>query len=318
MVPRVPRRGRDATLSRIVITGAGGYLGGRLVQHLYDAGVAVTPITRRPHPWLAVDPVVTELRAPAFDAALEGADAVVHLAGADEVQSAAEPEHSRAATVEAATHVSEAVRHARVPRLVYVSTVHVYGASITDGAVVTEDTPARPQAAYAAARLDGECVAQSVDDAVVLRLTNAVGAPADPSVQRWTLVANDLSRQAVTEGQVRLRTSGLQWRDFIGMTDVLRAVAHACDVDAVTSGTYNLGTGRSHTVRDLAVLVQDMTEDLTGTRPDLVAPEPPADAPAAYTVSVDRLRAQGWQPAESLHTAVRETVRFCLAHRSAL
>jgi len=317
VVPPVPRRIRVSALSRIVVTGAGGYLGGRFVRHLHDAGVAVTPLTRRPCPWLAVQPVVAELRDRAFDAALDGAGAVVHLAGADEVRAATDPD-AAPETVAAVTQVAASAQRAGVPRLVYVSTVHVYGASITGGAVLTENTPTRPEAAYAAARLDGECIALSAPGAAVMRLTNAVGAPADPTVRRWTLVANDLSRQAVTSGEVRLRTHGLQWRDFIAITDVLTALARSCDPDAMANGVYNLGAGESHTVRDLATMVQDVTEELTGARPELLAPDPPVDPPAPYTVSIDRLRAEGWQPMSTLRAALEESVSFCLAHRSAL
>src|SRR5581483_2857550 len=148
------------------------------------------------------------------------------------------------------------------------------GAAVTDDAVITEETEPAPTAAYARARLACERVCEERGiDAVTLRLTNGVGAPPDPAVDRWSLVANDLCRQAVTTGRVELRTHGLQWRDFIPLADVLDAIARAADPRQLAAGTYNLATGRPRTVRDVAGLVQDAAERQFGARPPLVAPE---------------------------------------------
>jgi len=279
----------------------------------------VRGLARHPAPWLPITSTVGELTADALDAALDEVDAVVHLAGADEVAAAADPDGTTAATVAAAGAVAGAVHRAGDIRLVYVSTVHVYGAAITDGAVLSEETEPAPTAAYAAARLACEQVWQeSGIDAVTLRLTNGVGAPPDPAVDRWSLLANDLCRQAVTTGEVALRTHGLQWRDFIALADVMDAIARAADPRQLSPGTYNLGSGRPHTVRDVAALVQDAAERQLGGRPPLLAPEAPARAPAPYSVSIERLGAQGWKPEASLRDAVDETLAFCLAHRDAL
>src|SRR3546814_9959550 len=61
------------------------------------------------------------------------------------------------------------------------------------------------------ARLASEHLLQSGPDTVVLRLTNAVGAPAHPSVDRWTLVAADLCRSAVSTGSSEERRVGEGW-----------------------------------------------------------------------------------------------------------
>ena len=289
-----------------------------MVRHLHDSGTDVLAFARRATPWLPVTPTLAELRGDALDAALDGVDAVVHLAGADEVAAAADPDGTTAATVAAARTVASAVQRAPGIRLVYVSTVHVYGAAITDGAVITEDTEAVPAAAYAAARLACEHVCEeSGIDFVTLRLTNSVGAPPDPAVDRWSLVANDLCRQAVTTDRVELRTHGLQWRDFIPLADVMDAIARAADPRQLSPGTYNLASGRPRTVRDLAGLVQDAAERRLGTRPALLAPDGPPHAPAPYTVSIERLGAQGWKPEASLPDAIDETLAFCLVHRDA-
>lgn len=288
------------------------------MHYLREAGLDVRALVRRPTPWVA-DATVIELRSPALEAAFEDTDAVVHLAGRNEVESKADPDGSRADTVAIAGHVAAAATSAGVRRLVCASTVHVYGGAIADRAVLTEDTPAAPTGAYAESRYEAEQLCTSTArDVVVLRLTNAVGAPAHPAVDRWTLVANDLCRQAVTTGEVRLRTHGMQWRDFVPLHDVLRAIDDATDVERVGHGIYNVGAGRSTTVRALAGMVQDAAEELTDRRPVLIAPDAPSSPPEAYAVAVDRLIAEGWKPAGPLRPALDETIAFCLANRDAL
>jgi UDP-glucose 4-epimerase len=251
--------------------------------------------------------------------AVDGADAVVHLAGVNEAVAAAEPDRALAETVVTARRVGAACTAAGVGRIVYVSTVHVYGAALDPGATVTENTVPEPRSVYAVARLAVEhLIAGAGIDAVALRLTNGVGAPVAPQVDRWSLVANDLCRQAVTEGELHLRTDGLQWRDFVALDDVCRVLAAAVDPARVAPGTYNFGSGAPCTVRALAELVADVVDTETGTKPPLRAPEPLGEPVAPYVVSSRRLDAFGLQSALPLRSAIEQTVRFCVAHRDAL
>jgi UDP-glucose 4-epimerase len=195
---------------------------------------------------------------------------------------------------------------------VYVSTVHVYGDRLVPGAVVDEDVPPAPRGPYAVPRLAVEHVVAGGPDPVVLRLTNAVGAPAHAEVDRWTLVANDLCRSAVTTGELVLRSTGQQCRDFIGLADVVRCIAACTDPAAVPSGTYNLASGRPTTVRALAELVQDRFEARTGRRPPLVAPEPTGPDPEPYRVDPGRLAALGLRATQPLADSVDEIIDLCL------
>ena len=85
----------------------------------------------------------------------------------------------------------------------------------------------------------------------------------------------------------------------------------------IPAGTYNVGSGRPVTIRDLAQLVQDRFEAHTGQRPELVAPEPDGPPPEPYHVDVGRLHATGFRPATPLADAVDELVAFCLARKDA-
>src|SRR6185437_16873518 len=94
-------------------------------------------------------------------------------------------------------------------------------------------------------------------DGVVLRLGNAVGTPVDVRADAWMLIANDLCRQAVVNGAVTLRSNGLAWRNFIAMTDVVRALLHAITMPTTNlhDGLFNLGAARSIRIWDLASLL---------------------------------------------------------------
>lgn len=309
-------------LSAVAVTGAGGYVGGRLVEALLQRAVRVVALTRRPLPYLRGARLVTaDLLDPALDltSVFVDVDAVVHLAGPNEVAAAADREGSVASAVGAARRVFDGAASAGVKRLVYLSTVHVYGLALKRGGVICEDTPAEPIHPYAVARLACEEAARvlSHPEAVILRLTNSVGAPAGPEVDRWTLVANDLCRQAATTGTLTLRSDGCDWRDFVPLGDVCAIVAEVAERGVVEAGTYNLGKGETMTIRDLAAIVQDAFEVETGQRPALRAPEPGA-SPPRYTIAVDRLRASGLRCDGSVADAVRETAHFCLEHRHSL
>ena len=300
---------------RIAVTGAGGYLGGRLVEAA-PAGAEVRSLVRRPAPWLPGEVRVIGSLEQDAAAGLEGVDAVVHLAGANEVAAAADPDGSLAATVSAARAVARAAAANGVTRTVLVSTVHVYGEALRPGAVVDEDTRPEPLSPYATARL---CAEHTMAEAgapglVVIRLTNGVGAPADRRVDRWSLVANDLCRQAATGPVLQLKSSGHQWRDFVALADATRILLAAAR-GQVPPGMYNLGSGRPTTILELARLVSDAAVRAGLERPR-VAPGDggPAEPAEPYRVSVGRLAEQGWGATVPLAQALDETMRFCLAH----
>jgi UDP-glucose 4-epimerase len=181
-----------------------------------------------------------------------------------------------------------------------------------------------PRSVYAISRLASEHIAASraagAYELLVLRLTNTVGAPDHPSVDPWSLLVNDLCRQATTSGTLELRSDGLQWRDFVPLATVCDAIAFACEPSGPTlaPGTYDLGSGRPRTVRSVAELIQDTFERETGERPPMRAPAPSGPAPEPYHVSVQRAADQGLVLGDPLEPAILETVRFCLDHREEL
>lgn len=305
----------------IAVVGAGGFVGGRLVQHLHQTGAEVVPISRRPCSWLGDGNIALDLieePASAVDRAIAGASVVVDLVGHNEVVAANEPERALTETVTMTHRLAEAIHRAGTPRVVYLSSVHVYGAALEPGAVITEDTVPRPRSGYAIARLTSEHVLTSrlagAADVVALRLTNSVGAPASPALDRWSALVNDLCRQAARSGRLVLNSPGLQQRDWVSLGDACGAIEAACHPTTVPAGTYNLGSGVTKSVRAMAEEVADAWNAMTQQRPVIEAPPALEAAPEPYRVDSHRLTALGIHLATPITTAVEEMARFCLDH----
>lgn len=294
----------------VVVTGAAGYVGGRLVEHLRAAGTTAVPTARRSVEWLP-DARPLDLVAGDLDAVvglLAGHEAVVHLAGASEVAFARHPDRALADTLVATRRVAEAAARAGVARLVLLSTFHVYGGRTDDG-VVHEGLVPEPRHPYATARLAGEHLAAGAgpDHVVALRLTNSVGPPADVRVDRWTLVANELCAAAVAGEPLVLRSSGHAGRDFVDLGEACRVIGAAA-TGSIPAGTYNLGSGTTTRVLDLAHLVADAAEAELGTRPAIEAPPHEGPEPAPFRVDVSRLAAHVAPPGDDIRGALAATI----------
>lgn len=165
-----------------LVTGATGAIGPSLVNRLLKEGYTVRSYgLDEPEPDLFVNQIEhftgdinneTQL-----SRALTGVDIVFHLAALLHIENpgpelASEYHH---VNVDGSRTVAEQAAQAGVRRLVYFSTVKVYG--IRQREPVTEDYPTRPQTLYAQTKLAGEKAIRTVDgiEACVLRLSAVYG-----------------------------------------------------------------------------------------------------------------------------------------------
>ena len=306
------------TRPTVLVTGARGYLGGRLVQHLEaHGGFAVRRGSRRAHGDDGAVVAMGELRDDALlESACRGVQAVVHLAALNEIDSARDPDRAMEVNVEGTRRLVAAAARTGVERFVYLSTAHVYGAPLAGR--IDEDTPTSPAHPYATTHRLAEDVvlaARGRMDPVVLRLSNAIGAPTRADVDRWTLLVNDLCRQAVATGALTLRSSGLARRDFIAMFDACAAIAHFLELDrsALPDGPVNLGGGKSMRVIDMVNLVADRAAALLGARPTIVRPDPvPGEAHPDLDYRIDLLLSTGFALRGDLSREIDDTLRLCV------
>lgn len=308
----------------ILLTGATGYLGGRLTAHLHECGHELRIITSRqccdvPAPIAALGTVVHCPRGtvPPQDI-LNGVDAIIHLAAPNEMSSAQDPAGAMRDTAGAAEALIKAAITAKVRHFLYFSTIHVYGSPLSG--TISESTIPNPTHPYAAAHLAAEAHVLNANDTqeligTVVRLSNGIGAPLHANVDRWTLLVNDLCRQAVQGDTLTLRSPGLDYRDFVPMTDVLGATETLITAPArKAEGIFHLASGQAMLVRDMAQLIADRARLLTRKTKHLYVPESGGSTlPEKMCFSTKRL-AELYTARTDLTHEVDETLRFCQAH----
>jgi len=307
---------------RILITGGFGFIGGRLAAYLSLAGHQVVLGSRNethlPN-WLPQAEVVQIKWSDesALESSCEGVDVIIHAAGMNAQDCAADPIGALDFNGVTTKRLVEAANRVGVKKFIYLSTAHVYASPLVG--TITEKTLPSNSHPYASSHLAGESAVLSANErgviqGVVIRLSNTYGAPMHKDVNCWMLVVNDLCRQAVTLRSMTLRSRGLQRRDFITLHDVSRVVAHMIDLPnaQIGDGLFNVGSGKSERVIDMVGLVQSRCAEVLGYSPAIIRPEPTeGDKSLNLNYRIDKLLSTGFSLCGNAVLEIDETLRMC-------
>jgi UDP-glucose 4-epimerase len=308
---------------RVLITGGFGFIGGRLAQFLaLRLGHEVCLGSRRTSEspaWLPqAKTVQTQWHsAAALEQICSDVDAVVHLAAKNTNACAADPRAALEFNAGVTDRLLQAAVRQRVKRFVYLSTAHVYGSPLSG--VITEQTPTVALHPYATShRVAEESVVSahlSGDiEGVVIRLSNAYGAPAHRDADCWMLLVNDLCRQLVITQQMLVHSTGLQRRDFVPMTDVCGAIGHLLAIPAhkLGRGLFNVGGAWAPTVWEMACLIGERCEAILDFPSQLSrTTTATGETCAGLDYRLDTLLQTGFQPSANKIEEIDRLIRFC-------
>lgn len=248
------------------VTGAGGCVGPALVRQLVAAGYGVRAFVRRSPSAGLLPPEVEICVGDISDQALvmgltRGAKYVFHLAARlDDAELPSSPtrEYTRV-NVEGTRTVLNACRESGVERLIYFSTINVYGSALggfsgsaEEKDVVDEDTPPRPTGVYAETKRQAEQVVlesagQGQTRATVLRFAAIYGPRMKGNYVRLV--------KRLRRGLFVPLGDGKNRRTLVHEDDAARAARLAAEHASAAARIYNVSDGQIHSVREILLAI---------------------------------------------------------------
>jgi nucleoside-diphosphate-sugar epimerase len=266
---------------KALITGGAGFIGSNVVKKFLSEGFEIRVLDNLSSGYLEnlsglnVEFVEGDICDPETVLnACAGVDVVVHLAASvGRQRSLDDPQRDSEVNLLGTVNVLEGMRKHGVKRIVYSSSAAIFGELVTD--TIDEEHPQNADSPYGVSKLAAEKMILAYRgiygiECVCLRYFNIYGVH-----QRFDLYGNVIpifAKRVFANEPITIYGDGEQTRDFLNVSDV----ANANYLAAVSnqSGVFNLGSGSSITINQLA----DMIVRLTGRQtPVVYAPVRPAD-----------------------------------------
>ena len=314
-------------MTRSLVTGGQGFIGGHLVKALLERGdeLVVLDLPGAPGKALelhgvrdSVDLVEGDVADPAAVAkAIAGCESVFHLAAQTLVIPAAEdPVGTFRSNVEGTWTILEAARAAEVEAVVVASSDKAYGPS--DSLPYREGDELRPAAPYEGSKAAADVISRSYWKSWglpvgVTRLANVYGG-GDLNFSR--LIPEVVT--AYLDGrEPRIRSDGSPQRDFLHVSDAV--AAYLAIEGAVRQGpgrgeALNAGTGEPRSVRQVIGQIKEATG--SDREPDyLLDRNPDGEIDQQYVDATRLKKLTGWSPKISFDAGIVETVEWYSARR---
>jgi len=251
-----------------LITGAAGFLGSALAEHLAREGHQVRGLddlsTGDPK---ALSPDIHFTRGDVNDrpklwTLLQEVDCVYHLAARVSVpESVLYPREYNAVNVGGTVSLLEAMRDVGVRRVILASSGAVYGDRGEQPLV--ESAIPDPRSPYAVSKVSAEHYVRTIGklwgmETVCLRIFNAYG-PGQHLPPSHPPVVPHFLRQALRGGTLVAHGDGSQTRDYVYVDDVVSAMVAAATAPSINGLVINVGSGTETSVRELVRKVSEVT-----------------------------------------------------------
>lgn len=310
---------------QILITGASGFAGQHLVQHIIqmNPGCALhgTYFQTRPATGTNTRIRYTQIdlrNAEKVNALIKDVqpDVIYHLAGqASAARSFEAPWETMEINIRAQMNLLEACRHHANPaRIVIVSSAEIYGDVRPEDIPLTEDTPLRPSSPYSVSKATQDLMGYQYFKAYQLpiiraRAFNHLG-PGQSVRFVAAAFASQIARIEDDQQDPVLWVGNLNAeRDFTDVRDVVRAyylLAEAGEPGAV----YNIASNVAYSIQELLDTLLSLTDRTIDVRLDKSRLRP-ADIPLIRGDATRLYRQTGWQPSYPLRQTLQDVLDDC-------
>jgi NAD dependent epimerase/dehydratase len=309
---------------KVLVTGAGGFIGSHLTEELVRAGAEVTALVHYnsnsnisnlaylDSPLLAsVQVVFGDIQDTFLMSRLsEGKDVVFHLAALIGIPySYVAPSAYVAANITGTLNMLEAARSHKVGKLVVTSTSETYGTALY--APIDEKHPMQGQSPYSATKIGADKIAESYFlsfelPVCIFRPFNTFGPRQSTRAVIPTIISQVLSESK----EIRLGSLD-PVRDMLFVKDTARGFMLAGLSDKSSGEVISVGTGRGVTIGEIV----DMIQQICGTNKAVIAQNERIRPEKSEVMKLicDYSKAKqllGWEPAYSLEQGLNEAIEF--------
>ena len=308
---------------KVLVTGAGGFIGSRLVEVLMRSGAQVRAFVRynsrgdagllrtlSPFVLGGIEIIPGDLRdEDALRKAVEGRETVFHLGALISIPySYLHPAEVAATNIMGTINMLLACRDLGVARLVHTSTSEVYGTARV--APISESHPLKGQSPYSASKIGADKLAESFYCAydlpvITVRPFNTYGPAQSARAVIPTIITQALTREVIHLGNLE------STRDFTYVDDTVEGFLRAARSETGLGEVFNLGTGQEIRIGDLAEKIIAMVgrEVKIETEQQRLRPQ----KSEVMRLISDNSRARevlGWAPQISLEEGLKRTIHW--------
>ena len=246
----------------ILVTGGAGFIGRYLAEHLCDNNQVtiyddlsnsdiekISFLISRGAKFIRGDVLD-------FEKLLENSrnfDVIIHLAAKSNVaESVIFPEDTINVNLNGTINVLKCCVQNKIRKIIFASSASVYGDHEN---IISEKSVTIPLSPYGKSKLDAEIqIRKFADefgfDAIILRLFNVYGKGQN---DQYAGVISKFLKNISEDKPLIIYGDGKQTRDFVSVYDVIRAIE--CAISSENSGTYNIASGKSISINELAEII---------------------------------------------------------------